>query len=149
MGDVAASGAFAAGVLAGHQSAECHERGVGGESVTNGYSNSRSEGLKRLAKHVGRDAVGFRTPSTKDAGYGGPAPAKTGGCQPGTSCCPVKFEEPVKFDSLSLDTPVTLASQLAHATRPTLVREPHCHTQTAESGHDNRPSDRTTLARAV
>ena len=31
-------------------------------AITTGYSNARSEGYNRLAKHVGRDAFGFRNP---------------------------------------------------------------------------------------
>ena len=30
--------------------------------ITTGHSNARSEGYNRLAKHVGRDAFGFRNP---------------------------------------------------------------------------------------
>ncbi|SDY75111.1 Transposase [Modestobacter sp. DSM 44400] len=30
-----------------------------------GYSNARSEGYNRLAKHVGRDAFGFRNPANQ------------------------------------------------------------------------------------
>jgi transposase len=29
-------------------------------AITTGYSNARSEGYNRLAKHVGRNAFGFR-----------------------------------------------------------------------------------------
>jgi len=72
-----------------------------------GYSNSRSEGYNRLAKHEGRNAFGFRDPikvqkpdqgsetrSTSDDAYAGPAPANTDGKQPGKPLCPVNFEEP-------------------------------------------------------
>ncbi|WP_267896167.1 transposase [Intrasporangium calvum] len=31
-------------------------------AITTGYTNARSEGYNRLAKHVGRDAFGFRNP---------------------------------------------------------------------------------------
>lgn len=34
-------------------------------AITTGYSNARSEGYNRLAKHVGRDAFGFRNPSNQ------------------------------------------------------------------------------------
>jgi transposase len=34
-------------------------------AITTGYSNARSEGLNRLAKHVGRDAFGFRNPTNQ------------------------------------------------------------------------------------
>lgn len=34
-------------------------------AITTGYTNARSEGYNRLAKHVGRDAFGFRNPSNQ------------------------------------------------------------------------------------
>ena len=34
-------------------------------SITTGYTNARSEGYNRLAKHVGRDAFGFRNPTNQ------------------------------------------------------------------------------------
>jgi transposase len=34
-------------------------------AITTGYSNARSEGYNRLAKHVGRDAFGFRNPTNQ------------------------------------------------------------------------------------
>lgn len=34
-------------------------------AITTGYSNARSEGYNRLAKHVGRDAFGFRNPANQ------------------------------------------------------------------------------------
>jgi transposase len=48
-------------------------------AITNGYSNARSEGYNRLAKHEGRNAFGFRNPSTKDAAYDGPHPPTPAG----------------------------------------------------------------------
>ena len=63
-------------------------------AITTGHSNARSEGYNRLAKHVGRNAFGFRNPTTKDDAYGGPAPANTGERQSGKPTCPAKFEEP-------------------------------------------------------
>ncbi len=34
-------------------------------AITTGYSNARSEGYNRLAKHVGRNAFGFRNPTNQ------------------------------------------------------------------------------------
>ena len=34
-------------------------------AITTGFSNARSEGYNRLAKHVGRDAFGFRNPTNQ------------------------------------------------------------------------------------
>ena len=34
-------------------------------AITTGYTNARSEGYNRLAKHVGRDAFGFRNPGNQ------------------------------------------------------------------------------------
>ena len=34
-------------------------------SITTGYTNARSEGYNRLAKHVGRNAFGFRNPTNQ------------------------------------------------------------------------------------
>ena len=34
-------------------------------AITTGHTNARSEGYNRLAKHVGRDAFGFRNPSNQ------------------------------------------------------------------------------------
>ena len=71
-------------------------------AITTGHSNARSEGYNRLAKHVGRDAFGFRNPPTTDAGYAGPAPANTGGRQPRRPCSPVNFEAPLPDASSKL-----------------------------------------------
>jgi transposase len=50
--------------------------------IRTGYSNSRSEGYNRLAKHQGRNAFGFRNRSTSADVYGGRVLANIGRPQP-------------------------------------------------------------------
>jgi transposase len=50
--------------------------------ILTGCSNSRSEGYSRLAKHQGRNALGFRNPVNHAAANGGHVPANIGGPQP-------------------------------------------------------------------
>jgi len=63
-------------------------------AITTGYSNARSEGYNRLAKHQGRNASASETWRTTADAYGGPALVNTDEPQLRSTRCPLKFDEP-------------------------------------------------------
>ena len=74
-------------------------------SLETGYSNSRSEGYNRLAKHEGRNAFGFKNPTNQRRRIRCVACTRqTAGKQPRKPTRPVKNEEPANFDIVALVT---------------------------------------------
>jgi len=65
-------------------------------AILTGYSNARSEGYNRLAKHQGRNASAIATSTTSAAPHAGPVLVNTDEHQQHSPSCPPKFDEPAK-----------------------------------------------------
>jgi hypothetical protein len=64
--------------------------------ILTGYSNSRSEGYNRLAKHQGRNAFGFRNPVNLRRRMRYACTRQHRRASAARSTCPVKFGEPLR-----------------------------------------------------